>query len=295
MLWVEGSRPSCSGEIILGILVIRCAQYNISSDGLNGTDSVEESARLLDVLLPSDDPTEGPEHRRVREMGFLSLTTEDTAPSTEQELTNAGYQMGNQIARLKQHFMALCNMTKGRSQGSILGPLLWNILVVNLLCLPMPKDCRKFGYVNDSLVIVSSNSRSALERKAQAIMANVSQKAVVLFRRLRVMSPGDWELNFKTLLGLYKGIHERIMTYGLIVWNKRCAVHLAVIEAYRTVSTNTLQVFARVAPMDLHVAELGLLTMEKVTGILDLESWKFPGRIPYKTGRIDCRPLQMGK
>ncbi|KAJ8891611.1 hypothetical protein PR048_004139 [Dryococelus australis] len=78
--------------------------------------------------------------------------------------------------------------------------------------------------------------------------------------------------------------------YSSVMWYKHVghshvrrkllsAQHAALLEvtkAYHTVSMDALQVLAGVAPLDLHVAELGSLTVENFTGQLDPESWEVP-------------------
>ncbi|KAJ8882113.1 hypothetical protein PR048_018601 [Dryococelus australis] len=133
-------------RVAAGKLRTEGPQYNIHCGGTMEMGSVASAVRLLDALLPGDDPTgERPEHGRIREMGCLPPDTEDTAPFTEQELTAAVYQMGNRKApgidgitaeilkraypRIKAHLLALCN--ECLAQGKF--PRSWKIGLVRVL------------------------------------------------------------------------------------------------------------------------------------------------------------------
>lgn len=57
------------------------------------------------------------------------------------------------------------NISKGCPQGSVLGPLLWNILFDGLLRLPFGAGVSAKAYADDSLLLVRANSSPDLMRK----------------------------------------------------------------------------------------------------------------------------------
>lgn len=58
-------------------------------------------------------------------------------------------------------------LTMGCPQGSILGPTLWVVLFDSFLRMPLPEGCETFSYADDGLLLVSADSRAALEQKTE--------------------------------------------------------------------------------------------------------------------------------
>jgi len=71
---------------------------------------------------------------------------------------------------------ALCRPTSiGCPQGSVLGPLLWNILCDDLLSINVPPYCTLFAYADDTTLVVEANSRAVLEQQAEIALKAISE------------------------------------------------------------------------------------------------------------------------
>jgi hypothetical protein len=60
--------------------------------------------------------------------------------------------------------------TKGCPQGSVLGPLLWNLVMNSLLRTNFPEKCELVAYADDAALLVCGNTRRELEEKCAASM-----------------------------------------------------------------------------------------------------------------------------
>jgi len=62
----------------------------------------------------------------------------------------------------------------GVSQGSVVGPLLWNLIYDDVLRLGLPPGAELFGFADDTLVVAASPSITELEATINESLARVS-------------------------------------------------------------------------------------------------------------------------
>ncbi|GBP88565.1 Retrovirus-related Pol polyprotein from type-1 retrotransposable element R1 [Eumeta japonica] len=65
--------------------------------------------------------------------------------------------------------------TMGCPQGSVLGPTLWNVLMDDLLRLPLPDGVRIVAYADDVSVLIGAESRIGIETKARDTLRLISE------------------------------------------------------------------------------------------------------------------------
>ncbi|KAL4104789.1 hypothetical protein QTP88_020065 [Uroleucon formosanum] len=67
-------------------------------------------------------------------------------------------------------------VTCGVPQGSVVGPLLWNIAYDKVLRLELPAGAKILGFADDTMILVSGVTISELERKANEALGAVSEE-----------------------------------------------------------------------------------------------------------------------
>lgn len=80
-------------------------------------------------------------------------------------------------------------VTCGVLQGSVLRPLLWNVVYDTMFHLPLPRGIIIIGYANDILIIAEEFTKEAMQNRANAAIGTVSGhirdqglRFVVMFR-----------------------------------------------------------------------------------------------------------------
>ncbi|MGI4816883.1 MAG: reverse transcriptase family protein [Janthinobacterium lividum] len=66
-------------------------------------------------------------------------------------------------------------ISKGCPQGSVLAPILWNLIFDDLLSAPMPIGVTVFGYADDGAVVVEAGSRPEIETRADLALATATE------------------------------------------------------------------------------------------------------------------------
>ena len=63
-------------------------------------------------------------------------------------------------------------LTRGCPQGSVLGPILWNVVFDGILAIPLP-GCGTIAYADDTLLMVGGASRREIENRAADSLARI--------------------------------------------------------------------------------------------------------------------------
>ncbi|XP_072940728.1 uncharacterized protein [Epargyreus clarus] len=67
------------------------------------------------------------------------------------------------------------NLSRGCVQGSVLGPLFWNLIVDELLCADLPPNCHLQAFADDLLLITSANNTTELENDTNAALKTITE------------------------------------------------------------------------------------------------------------------------
>lgn len=110
------------------------------------------------------------------------------------------------------------NLTKGCPQGSLLGPLLWNATMENLLPTHLEEHTRIQAYADDIAIIVCGNSRTQI----------VSHAASALQRAL------TWgnQNKHRNLTLLYRDVFVSRIAYDITLWSSAITASVVTCQPY---------------------------------------------------------------
>ena len=150
-------------------------------------------------------------------------------------------------------------MTCGASQGSRVGPLVWNVMYDDFLRMDLPAGSSIIGFADDALVVCAADNVGILELRINDTlwwskrwldsrclkMAPEKTEALLVTDRRSFQYPkialGEHEIEWKKSIK-YLGVAQR-------------GVMMRIVSAYRTVSTSAMLVLANIPPIDLLAEE----------------------------------------
>jgi hypothetical protein len=135
-------------------------------------------------------------------------------------------------------------MSCGVPQGSVLGPLLWNIAYDAVLRIELPEDCTALCYADDTLVIVADSSVEEAMAKADLAVAMIcgrihdlglkvapAKTEAILFQRGRRRIPDGLSVAVR---GVYVPLEPQIKYLGIMVdrlWSFRAHFEMVIPKA----------------------------------------------------------------
>ncbi|XP_063835634.1 uncharacterized protein LOC135084822 [Ostrinia nubilalis] len=90
----------------------------------------------------------------------------------------ASYFSGHRVGLIAGSRVLWKVSTMGCPQGSVLGPTLWNVLMDDLLRLPLPGGVSMVAYADDVTILIEANSRAAIEAAAAETLSLVTDWGV---------------------------------------------------------------------------------------------------------------------
>ena len=99
---------------------------------------------------------------------ILSTLTERECPGNIYRLIQS-YLTDRRASMIGSTKSEVKNITKGCPQGSVLGPMLWNLIFDEAIDIAERSDNQPIAFADDLIVVVSANSRQAIEIKANTV------------------------------------------------------------------------------------------------------------------------------
>ncbi|KAK9701516.1 Reverse transcriptase (RNA-dependent DNA polymerase) [Popillia japonica] len=113
-------------------------------------------------------------------------------------------------------------LTKGCPQGSICGPIFWDIIMSDLLRTleQLGETEANVAYADDLLLIITADSRAAIERKAMVITP-ACRKATAVMHKITRIAQRQYHIPLYNIRGYMNGVMATMVTYGASVWAQK--------------------------------------------------------------------------
>ncbi|CAG4985383.1 unnamed protein product [Parnassius apollo] len=163
------------------------------------------------------------------------------------------------------------NNTKGCIQGSACGPILWNVILDELLEAELPSGCHLQAFVDDVLLIVSAKDVNTLQtntNRALEIILEWGQSVKLTFGPTKTQAIAFTRKAEEAylIMGRHTLVFQRSIKFlGVIIDRK-----LLFADHVKTVSTVAAVALAQFVPLDLTVLEVHEIETVRLKGATNL-------------------------
>ncbi|XP_060801139.1 uncharacterized protein LOC132901923 [Amyelois transitella] len=189
-------------------------------------------------------------------------------------------------------------MTKGCVQGSACGPVFWNLILDELLTLPLPKGAHIQAFADDVLLVVEGAERKDVEATTSICLddinswgervklnhkniQNILNKATKIFKNICKFVRPTWGVHPENVECIYRQVIVPIITYAAGIWGSATKFYsvrralrsfqrsfaIRAIRGFHTISAVAALAIAQFPPLHLVIDESLEIHKTKKTGI----------------------------